>query len=69
MTGHRCGQPLQAPRPEDGKPEGLGDGYVVARAWLAEEEEADWENKERVAGPRSSACENDGGDGRVSGDR
>ncbi len=65
MTGHRCGQPLEAPRPEDSKPEGQGCGYVVARAWRAEEEEAGWEDEERVAGPRASACENDGGDGRV----
>ncbi len=65
MTGHRCGQPLEALRPEDGKPEGQEDGYVVAHAWLAEEEEAGWEDEELVAGPHSSACENDGRDWRV----
>ena len=71
MTGHRCLQPLEAPRPENSKSEGQESGTVVARAWRAEEESG-WEDddSERVARPRSSACENDGDDGREeSGDR
>ncbi len=36
----------------------------MAHAWLAGEEEAGWEDEERVAGPRSSAWKEDGEDGR-----
>ena len=62
MIGNRCGQPLEAARPEDRRPEERGWVYNVARAWRVEEDE----DEVLVVGPCSSNCQckHDGGKGQ-----
>ena len=62
MIGHRRGQPLEAARPEDRRPEELGWVYNVARAWRV----VDDDDEVLVVGPCSSDCQckDDGGKGQ-----